>query len=156
MRRAMAESVPVKASPQSAAEVFRGSPDVWLPELSSRQSGDNWNVYVWVGQIGHLVTSTVGEPSLREEGVSRRLRWAPQGTAFVRSLPRFDGILSLRGGADETAQLSLHGTYQPPYGPLGAVADRLGLSRVARATARRFLMDVAARIDGRIDGRGGE
>jgi hypothetical protein len=40
----------------------------------------------------------------------------------------------------------LTGTYRPPGGAIGVAADRLLLERVADATSRRWLRDVATRL----------
>jgi hypothetical protein len=64
-------------------------------------------------------------------------------------MPIAPGLPTLRGELgllvnDGSAALVLHATYRPPAGPLGALADALGLSLVARRTASRFLETVAA------------
>ena len=43
-------------------------------------------------------------------------------------------------------QLDLHGVYDPPAGPLGAVADRVVGHRIASAAVHRFLEEVRERL----------
>ena len=73
------------------------------------------------------------------------LRWeaiGPDGGLF----PVLDADLTLTA-AGAGAMLTLAGAYRPPLGPLGQAVDRAILHRVAVATIRSFLVEVAAQLD---------
>jgi len=48
--------------------------------------------------------------------------------------------------AEDVARLALAGSYRPPLGRLGAALDQAVLHRVATATIRALLQDVAAAL----------
>jgi hypothetical protein len=73
------------------------------------------------------------------------LRWeatGPGGGLF----PVLDADLTLTPAGAGT-MLTLAGAYRPPLGPLGQALDRALLNRVAVATIRNFLAEVAAQLD---------
>jgi hypothetical protein len=73
------------------------------------------------------------------------LRWeatGPGGGLF----PVLDADLTLAPAGAGT-MLTLAGSYRPPLGPLGQALDRAILYRVAAATIRSFLVEVAAHLD---------
>jgi hypothetical protein len=80
------------------------------------------------------------------------LRWeatGPAGSLF----PVLDANISILPGQDEgdgeqTARLALTGSYRPPLGRLGAALDQVALHRVATATIRVLLQDVAVALTG--------
>ncbi len=69
------------------------------------------------------------------------LRWVatgPMGGAF----PMLDANLELNA-SDAGTQLTVVGSYRPPFGPVGAAVDRLVMHAVAQATMRSFLAQLA-------------
>ena len=71
------------------------------------------------------------------------LRWVATG-ATGTMFPQLDGNLELRPAGDDASLLTLAGAYRAPLSAVGATLDRMLLHRVAEASARRFLQDVAA------------
>lgn len=51
-------------------------------------------------------------------------------------------------------QVTLAGSYDPPFGPLGRAIDRSLTHRVAEAVILRFVRDVATRLEERVDATG--
>lgn len=73
------------------------------------------------------------------------IRWVATG-ALGGAFPVLDANLELTASEGGT-ELVLVGSYRPPFGALGAAADRLVMHSVAQATMRTFaaqLADVAA------------
>jgi hypothetical protein len=71
------------------------------------------------------------------------LRWVaagPSGSLF----PQLDANLEISPASDTQSVLRLAGAYRPPLGGVGAGLDRLLLHRVADATARRLVRELAA------------
>jgi hypothetical protein len=59
-----------------------------------------------------------------------------------------DADVRLTPAGEHVTLLSMAGSYRPPFGSLGQVLDRAILHRVAAATIRGFVAQVAARIGG--------
>ncbi len=73
------------------------------------------------------------------------VRWAPKGGG---PYPTFDG--SIRIQADEnygSCTLILKGTYEPPLGALGQIFDAALGRRIAKATARTLLRELADAVE---------
>jgi len=70
------------------------------------------------------------------------LRWEPTGPAGGL-FPALDADLSLAAEGQDRTRFTLKGTYQPPFGRLGAGLDRVFMHRVASATMSALLRSVA-------------
>lgn len=73
------------------------------------------------------------------------LRWEATGPGSAL-FPALDADITLAPAPDHSTLLSLDGAYRPPLGAIGAVVDRAVLNRVARATIRTFIRQIAAAI----------
>lgn len=63
------------------------------------------------------------------------------------AFPTFDGAIELVPLSGHAADLVLIGTYQPPLGPLGEIADAVALYRVAQTTGERLLAALARNLE---------
>jgi len=111
----------------------------------SRESG----ALTRVGAIGlsRLVRVQVRELPGTERSAGIALRWeavGPGGGLF----PVLDADVRLTPAGELVTLLSMAGSYRPPLGPLGQALDRAVLHRVAAATIRGFVTQVAVRIGG--------
>ena len=102
-----------------------------------------------VGAIGlfKLVRVQVRELARTEKSAGIALRWeatGPGGGLF----PVLDADVRLTPAGEHVTLLSMAGSYRPPLGALGRALDQAILHRVAAATIRRFVAQVAARIGG--------
>ncbi|MBV8488926.1 MAG: hypothetical protein JO199_00250 [Candidatus Eremiobacteraeota bacterium] len=76
-----------------------------------------------------------------------RVHWTPEGGG---PYPDFDGQLTVRADEDyDTAILELRGEYVPPGGAVGAAFDRAVGSRIATATAKDLLTQIASGMESR-------
>lgn len=133
---------PLTGDAQRLLRSFRGDPAGWLPELTQPGQGHGrWRTYLWGGEVGVLVDLSLGEASAQGTTTLRRIAW----DAGSWRVPTFDGDLGLRV-EDGAAALLLRGRYRPPGGPLGRLADRLLLHRLASSTLDRLLADIAERL----------
>lgn len=82
----------------------------------------------------HLA-SKPGYPGYRLVDVS----WAPRGGG---PYPVFHGTLSIQDEGAGWSRIDLDGTYQPPFGLVGAAIDAAVGHRVASATASDFLAEL--------------
>lgn len=147
MMRELRASRPLDGDPDGLVCAFRGDPAGWLPDMThAGNRPGRWLVYVWGGQIGVLVDLTVDRAVADGGSTWRPVTWEPVRWLGLRA-PGFTGQISLHGAAGQPATLLLHGMYRPPGGLLGALADRVILHPVTRATARQLLADIAERLD---------
>lgn len=63
-------------------------------------------------------------------------------------LPRFSGLLTVRPDSGRT-ELILEGTYEPPFGFVGAIFDSLLGSQIAHGTVRALLRQISTSIEAR-------
>jgi len=81
----------------------------------------------------------------RDDYAGLAVRWeatGPGGGLF----PALDANVTVTPADERTTILRLAGSYRPPLGTLGAALDTAILHRVAAATIRTFLNDIAAAI----------
>ena len=69
------------------------------------------------------------------------LEW--EAARHPRLFPFMSGTLSVYALTATETQLDFSGRYDPPLGPLGEALDAVALHRVAEASVRRFVEDVA-------------
>ncbi len=134
------------------------SPAEWLPALANKaeQHGEGLlaqtQVQVQVGVSlggdgdgdgGRRVTKRVevelGPVVRYPSRTILALRWRPVGPGASGLLPGLDADLEIGPLGPERTQLSLSGSYHPPFGQLGRLADRVVLHRLAEATVKDFL-----------------
>ena len=65
-------------------------------------------------------------------------RWVATG-ASGELFPSLEANLTLRPASETSTEISVIGSYQPPFGKAGVIADHLLLRRVAEHTLARFL-----------------
>jgi hypothetical protein len=75
------------------------------------------------------------------------LRWEPVGVAAT-AYPALDANLAVTPVDSATSLLSILAHYRPPFGALGAAADRIAMSRVATATVTSVLRRLAVAVQG--------
>lgn len=73
------------------------------------------------------------------------IRWEATGPGSAL-FPVLDADLRLVAAGERACVLTMSGVYRPPLGALGQALDRAILHRVAAATVRDFLAQVAARL----------
>lgn len=130
-------------------------PEVFLPAPARPAGPWRWLVDFVVGPMRHRGLVTLG-PVWRTDGrEGRSIRWSPARDAhdalpYDALMPEVHGVLVLEEG-----ELGLHVHYTPGAGVVGRGLDVL-LRPVARASIRRFVRDVARRLQGSVPaGAGG-
>ena len=87
--------------------------------------------------LAREVNLEIGVAEIYSSGLVYPIHWTATGATLLFPELRADLVLS-KDGSTRTA-LTLKGTYQPPLGMLGRIADRAGLGRVAEATVRHWI-----------------
>jgi hypothetical protein len=85
------------------------------------------------------------DPAERDGVMTVGLRWEATG-ATADLFPVLDADIVLRPEGEHRTQMSFTGSYRAPLGRLGAGLDKAILHRVATATIRALLADVAATL----------
>jgi hypothetical protein len=100
---------------------------------------------VGAGGLSKLVRVQVHELAWTGTSAGLAIRWeatGPGGGLF----PVLDADIRLAPAGERATLLTLAGSYRPPLGALGDALDRRILHRVAAATIRRFLAELAVQV----------
>ncbi len=95
--------------------------------------------------LSKLIRVQAHDLASTEESVGLAIRWEATGSSSAL-FPVLDADIRLVRAGERACALTISGVYRPPLGALGQVLDRAILHRVAAATIRNFLAQVAARI----------
>jgi hypothetical protein len=94
--------------------------------------------------VARKVRLDIGLAEIHTGGLVYPVRWTVSGAAML--FPELDAELWLSKAGSQMTRLTLKGTYQPPLGPLGRLADRALLGRVAEATVADWVERVAGAV----------
>jgi len=132
----------------------------WLPGLadSAGLSGEARMADVGFGhsvRVDRKVLVEVGAPISDDGRALVPIRWKSESGEAL--FPALDGEIEVAPVGADATQLSMTARYTPPFGLLGRVADRALLHRVAEATVKDFVDNVAAVVRDRLthEGRAG-
>ena len=101
---------------------------------------------VGAGGLSKLVQVQVRELDGTDTSARFAIRWEATGPGDGL-FPVLDADIGLAPAGERGTALTIVGSYRPPLGALGTALDRTILYRVAAATVRRFLAELAAQID---------
>ncbi len=102
-------------------------------------------VRVGVAGLSKLVRVQVRELAQTDKSTALAIRWEASGPGG-RLFPVLDADIRLAPAGERVTVLTIAGSYRPPLGAFGEALDRAILHRVAAATIRSFLAQVAAQI----------
>jgi hypothetical protein len=115
---------------------------------SSRAEGERITSRVgprgWPPALGKTVEISLESARQHFDGAVLSFSWQAHGGTSL--FPRLDADLEVAPFGPGHSALTLRGTYDPPGGVLGKLADELVLHRVACATLRAFLEALCARL----------
>jgi hypothetical protein len=92
--------------------------------------------------LSKLVRVRILAPVRHDSAQTVSLRWEATGPAG-ELFPVLDADLTLSADGEDRSRLVLLGSYRPPLGRAGAAIDRAIMNRVATATLRSLLDNVA-------------
>jgi hypothetical protein len=122
-----------------------------LRNASATAYEEGLTVVLRVGPFGEmrgaskLIRVQFLDPVCRGATMTVPLRWEAAGSAGDL-FPVLDADLILTSDGDERILLGLSGSYRPPFGRAGAVLDRALMKRIATATVRSLLENMARTI----------
>jgi hypothetical protein len=130
----------------------------WLATASAAAYDQALTRLLRVGPAGLAATKLIQvsllDPAYRGDVMTVGLRWEATGAAGSL-FPVLDANITISpaqregtAGDEDVARLALTGSYRPPLGHLGAVLDQVVLHRVATATIRALLQNVAGVLTG--------
>lgn len=139
---------PVAGEADELEAAFVEDPHHWLP-TARRDGAHSWRVTVHAGAFTREVALAIGAPWRSGASVWRTIQWDPtaedsQPSTIERLLPSFDGELGIHLSSQKMQTLMVDGRYTPPGGTLGAAMDAMALNRLAHATVKRLVADIAA------------
>ena len=122
----------------------------WLPDLALLADGhamkllSDLGVSVASHRFAKKIQVEVSEPRHFTGATLLSLRW--QSASASGLFPTLDGQLEIAPIGPASTQLGLSGSYEPPLGALGRVADRALMHRVAELTVKDFLDRIGERL----------
>lgn len=93
-----------------------------------------------VGPVPGLAKSVqleIGLAEIHRTGLVYPIKWTAHGAGAL--FPELNADLALSQMGSSMTSLTLDGTYEPPLGVVGRMADRMILGRVAEATVRNWM-----------------
>ena len=103
------------------------------------------------GPIAKEVVLNLGHPKITSSGLAVPLTWRATGAGLI--FPRLTGEIEISRRSVDKSRMRIRASYDPPFGWIGDVLDRLLLERIARITVADWLERVAASLE---SGLGGE
>ena len=122
-----------------------------LSGASRAAYADELSAVIRVGPFGDaagaskLVRVRFLDPVCRGDGMTLALRWEATG-ATGALFPVLDADITLTPAGQQATRLALAGSYRAPLGGLGTGLDKAILNRVATATIRALLRNVAGSL----------
>jgi hypothetical protein len=95
--------------------------------------------------LGKTVEVEVADPYEREDQLVLPMHWWALGA--TRLYPHLDGDLEFAPLGSMSTQITLMGSYDPPFGFVGRRADIMLLHHVAEASVRSFLARMARDLE---------
>lgn len=97
-----------------------------------------------VDSLAKSVSLEIGVAEIHRTGLVYPITWTATGAHAL--FPELNADLALSQMGPSMTSLSLDGTYEPPLGVVGRVADRLALGKVAEATVRNWVDRLAEAV----------
>lgn len=95
--------------------------------------------------IGKTVVVRAGAPARGATEIAIPIVWEATGPRAL--FPRLEGELLIAPLSDALTQLALRGSYTPPLKAVGRAIDRVVLHRLAEASVKSFVEQIAERIE---------
>jgi hypothetical protein len=121
-----------------------------LEDLATSAYHDGQTLQIKIGPgkdepvLAKVVRIELGTPRDGNGETTIPMTWRAVGQSAL--FPRMSGDLVVSSLGRELTQLTLRGSYDPPFGAVGRAIDRIVMHRVAEASVKGFLDRLAAAI----------
>ena len=119
----------------------------WGVDAYREGEGLTARIGVGAGLVAKTVDLHIEDRRASADKVVLSISWTATGPTAL--FPRMDADLILEPLGPELSQLSLQGSYTPPFGAPGLVLDRWVLHRVAEASVKNLVDRVALALSTR-------
>lgn len=110
-------------------------------DIAYREGEDLMSKVGPTSTVSRKVQLTIGVAEIRAGGLVYPIHWTVNGASML--FPSLEADLWLTKTGSQQTRLTLKGTYRPPLGALGRIADRALLGRVADATVADWMERLA-------------
>ena len=119
-----------------------------IPELAdvAYREGEELRAKVgpWVEGFAKEVHLEIGNAEIHRTGIAYPITWTAIGATIL--FPKLNAELLLAHVGRNLTRIAIEGTYEPPLGFVGKIADRAILGRYADAAVRNWLDKLAEAI----------
>lgn len=91
----------------------------------------------WQDGFAKEVDLVIGTAEIHRTGIAYPVTWTATNAGLL--FPSLKANLLLAHVGKDTTRIAFEGTYEPPLGPIGKIADRAVMGRFAEATVRNWL-----------------
>lgn len=105
----------------------------------------------WEGGFAKEVELEIGTAEIHRTGIAYPITWTATGAQVL--FPKLNAELLLAHVGKTLTRIAIEGTYEPPLGFVGKMADRALLGRYADAAVRNWLDRLAESIQDEADVR---
>lgn len=98
----------------------------------------------WESGFAKEVELEIGNAEIHRTGIAFPIKWTATGAEVL--FPKLEAELLLAHIGPNTTRFSLEGTYEPPMGVVGKVADRALLGRLAETAVRNWVDRLAGAL----------
>lgn len=102
------------------------------------------------GPIAKEVVLNLGRPKITNSGLAIPITWRATGAGLL--FPRLTGEIEISRRTVDKSVLRIQASYDPPFGWIGDVLDRLLLERIAQLTVSDWLERVATSLESGLSG----
>jgi hypothetical protein len=121
------------------AEAIQKGPSSWIPALVEEPPGRLTST-IAVGRLQRKTVLGVGRVVAGDGWLVEPISWRAAEADVL--FPVFAGELQAARLPQARTEIALVGTYEPPFGPVGELVDRVVLHRMAREALAGFLARV--------------
>ncbi len=97
------------------------------------------------GPIAKEVVLNLGHPKITNSGLAIPVTWRATGAGLL--FPRLTGEIEISRRSVDKSRMRIQASYDPPFGWIGDVLDRLLLERIAQITVTDWLERVAGSLE---------
>ncbi len=95
-------------------------------------------------RVARKIDIRIGEAVRQPNVILVPIEWRAAKAAAL--FPELSGVIEIAGIGPAATQVGLSGSYDPPFGAAGKLADRALMHRVAEVTVKNFVDAVARRL----------